>query len=186
MRRPLTAIALIPHALARCAGQRHGSCYAFVGAGGRVEMLGISCGTKVIGVALVAFSVTGCAPLVCALCATFASAPAGTQADSDTISAELTSKCHDAVLRAAEPYGLVRAAFSRLGAIRASDEGAIAPILVTAVYLRRSGEETRRALIECRLDDAGNVIALIAPGAQGAVELPPSERAPGRTAATRR
>jgi hypothetical protein len=137
-------------------------------------MLGISGGVRVVGVACVALAVTGCAPLACALCAALAIGPTPPP-ESDPISAELTAKCHDAVLKAAEPYGLVRAAFSSLGAIRPSHDGVVAPIFVTAVYLRRGSEEKRQALIECRLDDAGNVIALIAPHS-------PSDRAPARVA----
>jgi hypothetical protein len=126
-------------------------------------MLGISCGVKIIGAALVALSITGCARFACALCAGLVATAPATLPDGDAASAELTGKCHEAVLKAAEPYGLARAAFSSLSAVRASHDGAIAPIFVTAVYRRRGGEETRQAVIECRLDDAGNVIALTAP-----------------------
>jgi hypothetical protein len=56
---------------------------------------------------------------------------------------------------------VVRVAFSNIGtALKTADE-AIAPILVTAVYLREGGAEVRRASIECHLNDRGDVIALM-------------------------
>jgi len=86
--------------------------------------------------------------------------PALGGAQSDPAISELIGKCHDAVLKAAKPYGAARVAFSYAGPPPTTDE-AIGPIVVTAIYLRQGGEEVRRASIRCRLDDMGYVIALM-------------------------
>jgi len=81
-------------------------------------------------------------------------------AETDQASSELIGKCHDAVLQAAKPYGAARVAFSTAGERKTEADDVTAPIMVTAVYLRQGGPESRRAVVECRLNEAGDVIAL--------------------------
>jgi hypothetical protein len=68
---------------------------------------------------------------------------------------EFVRKCHDAVVRAAESYGLTKAATSRVGI-----DGTVGPVWVTTVYRRQGGPEMRRALIDCHFNMSGAVVAL--------------------------
>jgi hypothetical protein len=70
---------------------------------------------------------------------------------------QVVQSCHEALVRSAEPYGLMLAATSPVG------QGAtIWPIWVTAVYRRQGGPEKRTALIDCHLQEGRGVVALTA------------------------
>ena len=68
---------------------------------------------------------------------------------------EFARRCHEALVKAAEPYGLTKAVMSRR-----EGGGTFGPFWVTASYRRRGGPESRTALIDCHVDARGAVVAL--------------------------
>jgi hypothetical protein len=74
---------------------------------------------------------------------------------------ELIEKCQQAVLDAGEPYRVVQVTVWSDGPARSSPDGMIAPLVVKSVYLRQHGRETRTAHVQCRLNHAGEVVALL-------------------------
>jgi hypothetical protein len=69
-------------------------------------------------------------------------------------------KCYAALREAADPYGVVSIAIGSAGIPRVTSAGVVAPYLVTLVFNRDGGLETRMGLINCRLNTAGTVVAL--------------------------
>ncbi len=114
--------------------------------------MGVSCVCKLLASAVVALGSAGCASMPYALGDPMADAwtlqkvPAGAE--------ELARRCHDALVAAAEPYDLSKALTSPL-----VPGQTVGPIRVTMVYRRRGGFERRTALIDCRFDDKGEVVA---------------------------
>ena len=70
---------------------------------------------------------------------------------------QVIQSCHEALVRAAEPFGLTLAATSPF-----RQGSTIWPIWVTAVYRRQGGPEKRTALIDCHLQEGRGVVALAA------------------------
>jgi hypothetical protein len=118
--------------------------------------MGVSCVYKVLASAFVA--------LVAAGCASTSFEPGERQNDSlqrgitGTLAGdeaqEFVRKCHDALVGAAEPYGLTKAVSSP-----ARVDDIVGPVWVTTVYQRRGGPETRSAVVDCHLDMSGSVVA---------------------------
>jgi hypothetical protein len=117
--------------------------------------MGLSCVYKLVASAVLAFNSASCAvrPI-----AWEDDPPAVASGRPPEIAAgdaqELARKCHEALVRAAEPYGLTKAFTSHAG--RGAPSGSI---WATTVYRRQGGPERRTALIGCRLDDNGEVAA---------------------------
>ena len=117
--------------------------------------MGLSCVCRLIASAVLALNSAGCAFISTALegdppAAEGRHPPGIVMGDAQ----EHARKCHEALVRAAEPYGLTKAFTSHLG--RGASAG---PIWATTVYRRQGGPERRTALIDCRLDDRGEVAA---------------------------
>ena len=72
----------------------------------------------------------------------------------------LLDRCREALVRSAKPYGLTQLSARSAGPARVATTGAIASIFVAAVYARQGGPETRTALVFCRVDESGHVVAL--------------------------
>ena len=115
----------------------------------------------------------GCALLALAGCASLLCAPthsSGGDAFADAVTGSvgnglppyaLVEKCQRAILDAAGPYRIVQVTVWSDGAAQTTADGVIAPLLVTSVYLRQHGRETRTARIQCQLNRAGEVVALM-------------------------
>jgi hypothetical protein len=94
-----------------------------------------------------------------ARCASLPHEPGATGTlDDRQAAAEILRSCHDALVRSAEPYGLLLAATSAVG-----HASTIWPIWVTTVYRRQGGPEKRTALINCHLGEDRAVVALSTP-----------------------
>jgi hypothetical protein len=121
--------------------------------------MGLSCVYRLLASAVVALNAASCALMPIALKDDPPAAESGRPPGiAEGNAPELARKCHDALVRAAEPYGLTKALTSDVGS------GASAgPIWVTTVYRRQGGLERRTALVHCRLDDRGEVAALAEP-----------------------
>ena len=116
---------------------------------------------------------SGCAMLALAGCASLSCAPthsSGGNAFADAVTGsvgnglaprEMIEKCQQAVLDAAEAYRVVQVTVWSDGAPQTTPDGVIARLLVKSVYLRQHGRETRTAHIQCRLNRAGEVVALM-------------------------
>ena len=113
----------------------------------------------------VTLALAGCASLLCA--PTYSSggdAFAGgvTGAVGTGLAANaFIEKCQQAVLDASGPYRVVQVTVWSDGPTSTTPEGVIAPLLVKSVYLRQHGRETRTARIQCWLNTAGEVVALL-------------------------
>ena len=119
--------------------------------------MGVSCVYRLLASAFVALVAAGCASVPYELEGlswrdAFGPGVTGTL-DGET--QEFVRKCHEAIVRAAEPYGLTRAATSRIGIDRT-----VGPVWVTTVYRRQGGAETRGALVDCHFNRSGAVVAL--------------------------
>src|SRR5215203_1332534 len=116
----------------------------------------ISCVLACIGLLAVAFGAAGCVSGMLGRTAVFND---GTSSAAVPAQA-LLYRCRETVVRSARPYGLVQLAARSAGPARVESAGAIAPMFVTAVYARQGGPETRSALVLCRFDETGDVVAL--------------------------
>jgi hypothetical protein len=109
-------------------------------------------------------ALAGCASLICAPTHSshnaFADAVTGSVGNG-LAPREIVEKCQQAVLDAAEPYRIVQVTVWSDGASQTIADGVIAPLLVKSIYLRQHGRETRTARIHCRLNTAGEVVALM-------------------------
>ena len=117
--------------------------------------MGVSCLGRLLASAVVALGTAGCVLLPYGLDdppATDSVRVAGRALDREQAFAR---RCHEALVKAAEPYGLTKAVTSRL-----EGGGTLGPIWVTASYRRRGGPESRTALIDCHVDARGEVVAL--------------------------
>ena len=123
----------------------------------------ISC-VGVVASGCVVLALTGCASLLCA-----PTHSSGGETFADTTGAlgdgfaagELIEKCQQAVLESAGPYRIVQVTGWSDGPAQSTPDGVIAPLVVKSVYLRQHGRETRTARIQCRLNRAGEVVALL-------------------------
>ncbi|WP_095089592.1 hypothetical protein [Mesorhizobium sophorae] len=69
--------------------------------------------------------------------------------------------CRQAIMSAAKPLGAVRVYAASAGTLRRHRRGALtAPIEVRIDYARQGGIEVRQARVGCRLDAAGQVVAV--------------------------
>lgn len=69
--------------------------------------------------------------------------------------------CRQAIMSAAKPLGAVRVHAASAGTLRRHRRGALtAPIEVRIDYARQGGIEVRQARVGCRLDAAGQVVAV--------------------------
>ena len=119
----------------------------------------------VVASGCVVLALAGCASLLCAPTHSsssyaFADAVTGSVGNS-LVPHEMIEKCQQAVLDAAGPYRIVQVTVWSDGAPRTTPDGVIAPLFVKSVYLRQHGRETRAARIQCRLNTAGEVVALM-------------------------
>jgi hypothetical protein len=122
--------------------------------------MGVSCVYRLLASAFVALIAAGCASIPYELDElfwrdAFGAGVTGTLDGTGIKSQDLARKCHDALVRAAEPYGLTKATTSRIGV-----DGTFGPVWVTTVYRRQGGPETRRALVDCHFNMSGAVVAL--------------------------
>ena len=123
----------------------------------------VSC-VGVVASGCVVLALTGCASLLCAPTHSsgsdaFAEAT-GTLGNGPGAN-ELIEKCQQAILEAAGPYRIVQVTVWSDGAAQSTPDGVIAPLVVKSVYLRQHGRETRTGRIQCRLNRAGEVVALL-------------------------
>jgi hypothetical protein len=120
--------------------------------------MGVSCVCRLIASAVVALSAAGCAGIPHVIEA-FAVESFGylhpRTLDSNGGGSNLGRKCHEALVKAALPYGLIEAATAAERVDRTRGK-----IRVTMAYLRQGGPEIRTALIGCDLDRRGRVMAL--------------------------
>ncbi|RJT39103.1 hypothetical protein D3227_15000 [Mesorhizobium waimense] len=75
--------------------------------------------------------------------------------------AAVVRTCRAAIISAAAPLGAVRVQAVSAGALRQRRGALTAPIEVRIDYTRKDGIEVRRAHVDCRLDAAGRVIAIV-------------------------
>ena len=121
--------------------------------------MGVSCVCRLFALAFFAVSAASCASIPFGL-----EAPSGRGGITPSVTGTLDDndagsvrKCHEAIVTAGEPYGLIKAATSGLGV-----HNTIRPIWVTTIYGRQRGPERRTALIDCHLNESGSVVALTA------------------------
>ncbi|TGP27221.1 MULTISPECIES: hypothetical protein [unclassified Mesorhizobium] len=75
--------------------------------------------------------------------------------------AAVVRACHAAIMNAAKPLGAVRVYAASAGPARRAQSGLNAPIAVRIDYERQGGIEVRQARVDCRLNAAGTVTAVI-------------------------
>ena len=119
-------------------------------------------GANVFALVLVGFCVASCAALPRALdrlSSDFSSlmSVALPAHSTSLLQDQIVSRCHEAVIEATKPYGVLQVETWSAGKARIRRTRATAPIFVEAVYLRRGGPETRIALIRCRVNQEGTV-----------------------------
>ena len=68
--------------------------------------------------------------------------------------------CVQAIATAAEPYYVVSVDVASSGPLRQERRGVVAPLEVRIQYARQGGIEVRESQVDCRLDEAGDVVAL--------------------------
>jgi hypothetical protein len=97
--------------------------------------------------------------LALASCAEVARPPNGAALDETSLGGVTGSlqdatlrRCHEALVKAAAPYGLLK------GTISSFEGDERVPLLATVVYRRQGGPETRTALVNCHLNPDGEVV----------------------------
>jgi hypothetical protein len=94
--------------------------------------------------------------------------------DNAWLQERLVGRCHQAIVRAARPYGLVQLETWGAGTARIRRQQAVSPVFVEAVYWRRGGPESRSALIRCQVNQRGRVVSLV----QGSLRAPEAPSLP--------
>lgn len=74
---------------------------------------------------------------------------------------EVVQNCRQAVAAAAIPYGVVRVDAASAGPMQRRTGSYSAPVEFSVVYARKGGLQTRRAVVSCRLNLAGRVLAAL-------------------------
>lgn len=126
-------------------------------------MLRISGGWRVIASACLVSVVAGCAG-PCILSRVHRAtdvAETGAIRTTDLVYEEAIRGCRETILKALKPYGVIQVAFWSVGALSNTYDRAPISTLVTAVYLRQGGSESRTGSVECRFNENGAVIRLL-------------------------
>ena len=119
--------------------------------------MGVSCVVRRLGAPVLALALASCAAV--------ARPPSDGTALDETAPGAITGsllaarseailrRCHEALVNAAMPYGLLKGTISSF-----EGDGTVAPVLATIVYRRQGGPETRAALVNCHLNPDGEVV----------------------------